>query len=332
MRLIKIMLILVGLACPSLPSKAGAICREGNGLNPQNDICWDCIYPIKIGSMEIMSGELPDAPDCPCKRLQCECKYGKFKRRGISICFWEPARFVEAVKDPYCFPGLGYKMDNNSTADLSGTNYGQANQENMSTFAQAHWFVFSAWAIMGMLEDSICVEQSDVDLAYITEVDALWNDDELAMLINPEAMLFANMIAQLSCIVDSVSANVWLPLAPLFWCMGSWGSAYPLTGHNNDDDIVQAHAGIGARMIFKLGREQLLYDPGINLCYKVPTPIWIKWHYRMQIAKPVRARSCIPIGRSGLLWAYGKNPVLGTSNGSDNFVFMIFRKRACCAS
>jgi conjugal transfer pilus assembly protein TraU len=35
-----------------------------------------------------------------------------------------------------------------------------------------------------------------LDLAYLTEVDPLWADDELAAILNPEAVLFANVVAK----------------------------------------------------------------------------------------------------------------------------------------
>lgn len=285
------------------------------------------MFPIKIAGISLFNCNLPDAPD-PASGPVCMCPPFRI---GIPIAFWEPARFVETVKDPFCFPCLGSGMSNPFSADLGGTNSGMANQESMSTFTQAHWFIFPVWSMMELLVDFICVEHSGLDLAYLTEVDPLWNDDLLAFIINPEALLFANPIAQLSCVADSVAAMAGLSLTPLFWCMGSWGSAYPLTGHVNDDDYVQANAATGARMIYKLGREALLWDVGINLCAAVPTPIWVKWNYRMQIAKPVRSSGCMPIGRTGLMWAFGKNPPLGLTNSADNFVFIIFRKRACCA-
>ncbi|MCD4754676.1 MAG: TraU family protein, partial [Deltaproteobacteria bacterium] len=148
-------------------------------------------------------------------------KYGKFERHGITIAFWEPARLVETVKDPYCFPALGMKMENNSSADLSGCTSSMGNEESMTTFAQAHYYIFPAWRMLEERVNDYCFEESGSDLAYITEVDALWNDDLLSALITPEAYLFANLRLQLLCIADSVSANAWLPLAPLFWCMGS---------------------------------------------------------------------------------------------------------------
>jgi hypothetical protein len=35
-----------------------------------------------------------------------------------------------------------------------------------------------------------------MDIAYLSEVDPLWNDSTLSMLINPEAALFGNLMAQ----------------------------------------------------------------------------------------------------------------------------------------
>ena len=49
---------------------------------------------------------------------------------------------------------------------------------------------------MEVVTDFPCLERGSFDLAYLTEVDPLWNDDELTLiLLNPDAVLFANPIA-----------------------------------------------------------------------------------------------------------------------------------------
>jgi conjugal transfer pilus assembly protein TraU len=150
-------------------------------------------------------------------------------------------------------------------------------------------------------------------------------------LINPEALLFANPASQLSCIPDSTAANLGYPLDSLFWCMGSWGSAYPLTGTIPERDTTTANAGLAARMLFKLSREMLLWDTASNACGPVMAPIWRKSHYRLQIARPVKGNDCIPIGRSALLWGSGKNPPGGAgANAPDNFLWILTRKNKCC--
>ena len=162
-------------------------------------------------------------------------------------------------------------------------------------------------------------------------VDPLWNDDLLAFLLNPEALLFGNPVLQFSCIADSVAANAGLPLDVLFWCMGSWGSAYPLTGHKGNDSIVEDNAALAARIIYKLVREYTLFDTATDVCGATMWPIWTKSHYRLQAMKPVRDYTCQPIGRSGLIWASGKNPPYSSgSNASDNFDWVLVRKKLCC--
>jgi hypothetical protein len=75
-------------------------------------------------------------------------------------------------------------------------------------------------------------------VAYITELDPLWNADELSFILNPEAILFGNPIAQAACAADCVAATAGFPLNPLFWCGGCQGSLYPFTGNN------PAHNGV----------------------------------------------------------------------------------------
>jgi conjugal transfer pilus assembly protein TraU len=303
---------------------------HGRFLNPITDVCWQCIFPVKIGGISLGdSSGLKNPPDQANTPICfCPAPPPVFFRMGISLSFWEPARFEETVKDPFCFPSLGFGLSNFLSGGY-GSKHEIANRDDTGTFAQVHYFIFPAWAMLELLTDFSCIESSGFDVAYMTEVDPLWNDDNLAFIIEPESLLFANPIAQLACVADSVSSNIGLPLTPLFWCMGSLGSAYPLTGHVDDSNYVQAQAAEASRMIYKLGREGLLWDTGLNLCGAVPTPIWVKWNYRLQIARPVRGSSCFPIGRTSMIWGSGKNPAF--SSMQDNFLFMIFRKRVCCA-
>lgn len=317
------------LLSPMAGGNAEAKC-PGGFLNPISDVCWECVFPLKVMGMTQWPGPGPDAPD-PAKGPICACPAPPplFIRWGFPVSFWEPGRFVETVKDPYCFPSIGLSLANPIEGFLGGT-YSEQNHLSIDTsvFGQSHYFIFPVWAMMELLVDFTCAEQSGFDIAYITEIDPLWNNDMLAFILNPEALLFANPIAQLACIADSAASNAGLPINALFWCMGSWGSSYPLTGHVNHDEYVEGNAAVAGRMIYKLSRELLICDTGVNLCGCVPTPIWVKHNYRIHISKPVKGGKCIPIGRSALTWGQLKNPP--TYDG-DNFLWMIFRKRACCA-
>ena len=213
------------------------------------------------------------------------------------------------MKDPWCFNLIGADLGGNGF--LAGDSQ-RTTKASKSMFAQAHYYMLNVWSLLDLFLDLPCLENTGFDVGYITEVDPLWNDDLLAFLLNPEALLFGNPVLQFSCIADSVAANAGLPLDVLFWCMGSWGSAYPLTGHKGNDSIVEDNAALAGRMIYKLVREYTLLDTATNVCGPTMWPIWTKSHYRLQIMKPVRDYTCQPIGRSGLIWAAGQeSPLFG---------------------
>jgi len=303
-----------------------AVCKN-TLLNPISDINWNAIFPIKIGGVTLRGSDIDTSPD-RIKSPICLCG----TRLGLTVSFWEPARMIETVKDPYCFPSIGVKLTNPKPGFLGGT-YMEQNPMSVdtSTFAQSHWYIFPVWGMLDLFLDLPCLEGQPFDIAYITEIDPTWNSSLLSFILNPEALLFANPIAQVSCIADSVASNAGVPLSPLFWCMGSWGSAYPLSGHTGSDNYVQANAALAARMIYKQGRQMALWDTGIDKCGPVPTPIWVKENYRMHIVKPVKDKTAHPIGRSSLIWGQLKNPPYGSGgNSGDNFLWMLFRKRLCC--
>lgn len=283
------------------------------------------MFPVSIGGTRITGTGGLDVPADDSVPSVCACG----TTLGLTTSFWEPAALIETVKDPYCFPTIGTGMSGMESGFLGG-GVSERNEER-STFQQAHYWIFPVWGLLDMFYDFPCLDTQSPDIAYITEIDPLWNDDLLGFILNPEALLFANPVAQMACMADAVEANLFNAdygvSRMLFWCMGSWGSAYPLTGHTPSSDYTQANAALAARMIYKMSREMLMWDTGTNECGAVPLPIWDKAHYRMHLAKPVRDHVCHPIGKSGLIWAAGKNPPWA----GDNFLWMLFKKRLCCA-
>ncbi|MRR55441.1 MAG: conjugal transfer protein TraU [Deltaproteobacteria bacterium] len=310
---------------------AHSVCT-GTFINPISDVCWRCMFPMKVGSVSYGDAESTGSADEAATPV-CACVSGTSVVIGLSVSFWEHARLIETVKDPYCFPTLGTGMTNPQQGLLAGEGKGMgAGGDTEQSFQQVHYYTFPVWQLLQLFMDFPCVDQGGFDLAYMTEVDAMWNDDSLAFLINPEALLFANPVTQLSCITDSVSSSMGYPLDPLFWCFGSWGSPYPLSGSVADSNSLSVNANLASRMIFKLGRETALWDTAIDQCASgVISPIMIKSHYRLQIARPVRGSQCIAIGQASSLWGSLKNPPRGAgSNSPDNFLWVLARKRKCC--
>lgn len=317
--------LLVGL----VPVIAQATCT-GRFINPITDICWSCLFPITIGSMPVVTSDNPDTqnPSSPI----CACG-SPIPRIGITLGYWEPVRLVDVTRHPYCMVSLGGTImdlgNSVGTGAVSGTDAG-----NDESFYQVHWYIYPVIYWLNLITDAICVETQGFDLAYMTELDPLWNDDELTFILNPEAVLFANPIAQAACAADCVKASSGLPFDSLFWCAGCQGSMYPLTGH------VQAHVG-GAqastllieRMTYKLHREGLLWGTmgEQGLCMAYPMPMMQKSQYRYQMVYPIPTttspQGCNPYGRSTALWESGKEYPI---NGED-FAYLIWRKRNCCS-
>ncbi|MDP3613289.1 MAG: TraU family protein, partial [Rubrivivax sp.] len=186
-----------------------------------------------------------------------------------------------------------------------------------------------------VVTDFPCLERGSFDLAYLTEVDPLWNDDELTLLLNPDAVLFANPVAIAACAADCVAATVGFGLNTLFWCAGCQGAIYPMDGQ------VPYHVGgvrsaalLSQRLTAKMHRELLAWGwhgtPG--LCGPYLEPIMDKTAYKTQLTYPtpttdkIDGKCCQPFGRTTVLWGAGKEfPVRG-----EDFAFMLFRKRNCC--
>lgn len=313
---LSIIIIVLSINAYSICSPKGALTVD---LIAKID--WTATLPLRFAGATILPGRMADVSGSLNSPV-CKC-LDPFPRIGVPVAFYEPSRIIEVVKDAYCFPTIG----TGSSVPFGGGTAGDA-QDRSKTFYQAHYMIFPVYSLLEIITDLGCLESGGVDYAYITEVDPFWNSDELTIFLNPEALLFGNPIANLACIADSVASTVFNPIDPLFWCKGAWGNAYPLTGWTNSKNMVEDSASVAASIIYKLHRELILWGSWgqAGLCGHFPMPIWRKSAYRLQIATPVPFFATT-IGTSGLLWNQAKNPpFIG-----DNFGYILFKKRDCCA-
>lgn len=286
---------------------------------------YTAMFPLRIAGIPIIPGRIQDVGGSVSSPI-CVCS-DPIPRIGIPVSFFEPSRLIEVVKDPYCFPSMGFGLPTSGGA-IGGTS-GDDGVGNQSTFYQAHYYIFPIYALLELLTDFICLQTTGFDMAYITEVDPLWNNDTLSAIINPEALLFGNPVANLACMADAVTSAVFEPIDALFWCKGSWGNAYPLTGQTGGDGYVEASASVAASLIYKLHRQLILWGSWgqAGLCGYYPAPIWRKSAYRLQIVTPIPSIYATTVGTTGMLWSFGKNPPFV----GDNFSYLLFKKRECCA-
>lgn len=315
----------------SVAAEAGPTCH-GRFPNPVTDICWRCIFPLTIGNIPILTnGQIdtdnPSSPVCFCPDAP---------KVGVTIGFWEPVRMVDVTRTPFCLVGLGGIGVDPGFVAPRGAQVMHDSQTRTS-FYQVHWYTNPILFWLEVLLDFPCLEQGGLDLAYLTEVDPLWNDDELSAILHPEALLFANPVAKAACAADCVAASAGFPIPGLFWCAGCQGSIYPMTGHATTHiGGVQASVLLTQRMAAKMHRQLLTFDSAgpLGMCGYYPQPVMDKTHYKTQMVYPVpdtlpgAGQCCHPFGRTTMLWGAGKSfPVSG-----EDFAYQIFRKRNCCAS
>jgi conjugal transfer pilus assembly protein TraU len=225
----------------------------------------------------------------------------------------------------------GIKMMDNDIQGRGTVENGHSGRVRES-FYQVHWYMYPVIYWLELLVDFFCMEKGDFDIAYMTELDPLWNDDETAFILNPEAVLFSNPIAQAACSADCITSSLGFPLDALFWCVGCQGSLYPFTGSiTSHIGGVQASLLLLQRMTAKLHREGLLWGTigDDAMCDRYPMPILKKTQYKTQMIYPIpstESHQCYPLGRTETLWASGReHPYQG-----EDFGYLIWRKRNCC--
>ncbi|MDI9635786.1 TraU family protein [Geitlerinema splendidum] len=195
----------------------GSSC-SGRFVNPITDICWSCLFPISIGPVRVNGGGREDTHNP--NQIPCFCPKPPIPLvPGIPVGFWEPARLVDVTRVPFCMVSMGDLKMGNSTVGY-GVHGANGDRQTQNSFYQVHWYVYPVIYWLELLIDFLCLEQQSFDVAYITELDPLWNADELSFILNPEAVLFGNPIAQAACAADCTAATAGFPLNPLFWCGG----------------------------------------------------------------------------------------------------------------
>ena len=310
---------------------ASAQTCTGRFVNPITDVCWECLFPISIGPIDI--GSATGAPDTPNPSSPiCFCG-SPIPRIGLAVGVWEPARLVDVTRTPWCFPNLGGLTINPGFHAARGRTGSSGGDGAAGSVWHAHLYMYPLLSWIGALLDLGCLEAGGIDIAWTSELDPAWLDDELSFLLNPEAALFANLPAQAACAADCTASSAGLPQDALFWCAGCQGGMYPLTGN------VTAHVG-GVQASLLTGQRLLLSPPSRGPSRGAPrarprsAPLSHAHHeksqYRWQMTQPVPATSpltgCNPTGRSSVLWeSLRELPVAG-----ENFGYLLWRKRNCC--
>ena len=206
------------------------------------------------------------------------------------------------------------------------------------SFYHVHYYVYPLIYWLELLTDFMCLEMATFDVAYMSEWDVTWNDPKIQSLLNPEAILFGNPIAQTACALDCAASTVHMPLDPMFWCAGCWGNLYPFSGANADHTGgVQNSSLLTYRILSKIhrigfGKETSTASAKFNgeLCHKSRAFKIKKSQYKLQMVNPKATSGnigCWPLGMSDMLYSsFKEDPYDGQDWG-----YLIWRKTNCCA-
>jgi conjugal transfer pilus assembly protein TraU len=305
---------------------------NGRFVNPVTDICWSCLFPVKIARVQVSPSNETTGYDGGFVCL-CPAPPPLFTRVGVPLSYWEPTKLIDVTREKFCLVNLGGIRIGGSTVKGHG-HVGRGKKPGRKhSFYQVHVYIYPLTAWLKIAVDLLCFQEANpLELLYISEFDPTWNDDETAFLLNPEAAIFANPAAQAACAADSMAATAGFPMDSLFWCAGCQGSIYPFSGTVADHiGGVQASLLLVTRILAKQFRLLQEWDTSTKgaMCKPYHTPIIIKSQFKQQMTYPTVTTGeggCKPLGRSEAVWGAGKEiPYKG-----EDFGYLIWRKRVCC--
>lgn len=334
------------------PGDADAYCPSTNVFAQTfADTCWECMFPLSlVGTTVFNLGEdgVPPAVGpglsalYPPQLCGCICLTPYLCVPGLPMGMFIPSHLLEVVRNPLCFPSLfGLTLGPNPTfIDRGLVDVAQDDPSLKMAYYHVHFIVYPLWALLSTEFAVACTgatPPSLIDVVYMSELDPMWADDPLSLLMFPEALLFANPVATAACSVDAAMAAVSWPADALFWCAGSFGNLYPPTGFTSGSysGQVKPAALVITRLLSKLSRigAELYWAANAQgICADVPTFLLVKSQYKFQLLYPIANTSadggtcCSPIGRTQLRWGLAKTyPVDG-----DDFVFLLWKLQRCC--
>lgn len=315
------------------PSSADPGCRNANVLSGKliTDICWDCVFPIIIAGVPMNTGQF-DVPQASSSNPLCTCSDDLgVQRPGVTMAMWQPFQLIEFERVPGCASALnGVKFPADRL--FQGTHGPGKNGGPEESFMHYHVYSFPLLTMLDLFSNYGCLIDSyvDFDMLYVSELDPTWNNDELAFFTNPEASLVATPVAQAACPADAVASTARHPIDKLFWCAGSWGFIYPLSGHQYENSsIVKTTSLLTVKVLAAQHRRGLLKRTIGNdaLCGGVIDTTIKKSMYKFSVLFPIPETSRAHVlGESTFTWGEARTI---PSTGED-LIYTVWRWNQCC--
>lgn len=298
------------------------------------DVCWDCVFPIKVAGIPISGSKFRDrVPDNAATRPFCMCFDNQgVPKPGVQTSFWQPNRLVEFQRVPGCSSVLNGIRFPFNRLNQGTDGHHEERRDNSSTFRHYHYYAFPVMLMLDIFVPTHCNPGAfhDLDVMYLSEVDPTWNNDEIAFFTHPENALLANALAAPACIPDAVTSTAGRPLETLWWCAGSWGMLYPLAGHVvGFDGTLRTTSKLAARTLAQLHRRGIEWGTVGNerMCGGEIMPTLPKYQYRFTLFYPTpETDDSHALGAMVETWGIGRTiPAVG-----EDPVYIVWRWLDCC--
>ncbi|MBW8191288.1 TraU family protein [Neiella marina] len=299
-----------------------------------DQICWDCVVPMTIMGV----GYKPDGASSSVGACACFDALG-MPDFGWPLGGFQPVRLNEVVQEPWCSPSLGgiSLQDDFGGYGTRGT----SGDSSSKAFYNYHYFSYPIMEILELflLPDCDPDPWADFDMLYLSEIDPMWSDDMLSMLLTREAYIFANPLAISSCMVDGITITATgEAIEEMYYCAGTDGNLYPHTGNvGATADPVRNSSLITQRVLASLHRKGLALKTmgDEEMCEPSYIPFLPRSQYKFSMVHPLpQADSsgpygcCQTPGDSHHKWSTAAG---GRQRpGDKDYVWLIWRWTDCC--
>lgn len=265
-------------------------CRDANVLtNVFDQVCWDCFLD-NVSLMGVSIEGKPDGAASVGPVCACTDALG-VPEIGFPLSFTSPQKLNEVVTTPWCSPSLGGIKLQDTLTGLGYNDSSTTDKTEATAFYQYHYFSYPLMTMLGMLLMPSCSDgYMDFDLLYLSEVDPLHNNDLLALLLNPEAIIMANPAGVAWCSIDCVTTTADAQQESFYGCAGCDGLLYPLTGNvPAQTDPVSGSSLITQRVLAGLHRKGLARKKMGNaaMCEPEYFPTIPRSQYKFSMIYPV---------------------------------------------
>lgn len=300
------------------------------------DICWACLFPIRVAGFAVTPGTAPDGAS---KGSVCLCKDNLgIPWPGMINSMWEPARLIEVVRKPGCAMALGGVQLPLGDARQWGTQNDAVGGDMLSSermsYYNVHYYAFPLLSLLELYMPKRCNPDGydDFDIIQLSEIDPTWNNDELAFFTHPESAAVANPLAQAACTPDAALGLVnKQPLTSLWWCAGTWGNMYPMSGSSIPNDFSRTTSLLGLRTLGQMHRRGMAHmtigDETICRGKIFPTVPKMQYKFAMFAPRPETKRNHF-IGSHPMTWQGGEGRVIPKIG--EDALYMMFRWNDCC--